>query len=266
MTRTAASGEIDCLDVGGFGTVIITRAVTLYCSGVGSGGGGILSGSGSAITVNAGASDVVVIDGLDIDGFGSTGTAGITFVSGGSLIVRNTVIRNFARAGIEFSPAADASLTVDNTTITNVGHFGGYAAVNIAPTSAAVVRASVSRSQFSNNAFGVVAEGNKTTGSVFLGVRDTNITNTTGRGVYVINSGTALFAAISLDGVMVSGSMDCGLFANGTHARILVNNSSIIDNVGGLVPVLGGTIISFGNNRVSTNGNDGAFTGTTTIR
>src|SRR4051812_5564001 len=49
--KTAASGEIDCLDPGGFGVVTITKAITLYCNSVGN--GGVLATSGSAITVNA---------------------------------------------------------------------------------------------------------------------------------------------------------------------------------------------------------------------
>jgi len=124
----------------------------------------------------------------------------------------------------------------------------------------------VSRSQFSNNADGVAALGRSTTGSVFLSLSDTNITNSSGRSVYTSN-GTALFSAISLDGVTVSGGGAEGLFADGVHARILVNNSGVIDNIGGVASIRGGTIVSFGNNRVnSNNGNDGAFTSTTTTR
>lgn len=266
ISKTAASGEINCLDPGGFGTVTITKAITLYCSGLGN--GGVLTASGSGITVNAGASDVVIIDGLDIDGAGASGLLGINFVAGGSLIVRNTVIRNFARSGIEFSPAANATLTVDNTTIINVGNIGGYGGINISPTMAAAVRANVSRSQFSNDGFGVLANGNNTSGSVFVALRDTNITNSGQHGVYTINNGTALFSTISLDGVTVAGSTSYGLFATGVRAGMLVNNSSINNNVsGGVISGSGGVIYSYGNNRLNgNNGNDGTFTGILSTR
>jgi hypothetical protein len=265
ISKTAASGEIDCLDPGGFGAVTITKAITLFCSGLGN--GGVLAASGSGVTVNAGVGDVVVIDGLDIDGAGATGQFGINFIAGNSLIVRNTVIRNFAQAGIEFAPAVSATLTVDHATITNVGYNGGYGAINVQPASAAVVRASVSHSQFSNNSFGVEAFSNTNTGSVFIDVRDTSITNSGNFGVANNNQGTALFSTITLDGVTVSGSGSYGLWSSGPHTRIMVNNSNILDNLGGgVVPFLGGLIYSYGNNRVDNLGNDGTFSGTKPTR
>ena len=260
ISKTSASGEINCLDPGGFGTVIITKAITLNCNGLGNGGVSAVSGAG--ITINAPGA-VVIIDGLDIDGAGATGVLGINFIAGGSLIVRNTVIRNFSHSGIEFSPAASATLTVDNTSIINVGNVGGYGAINIAPTSAAAVRANVSRSQFSNDGYGVLADGTNTTGSVFVALRDTSITNSGQIGVYTTSNGTALFSTISLDGVTVAGSVNYGLLATGTRAGMLVNNSSINNNLsGGLAPTSGGVIYSYGNNRLNgNNGNDGTFTG-----
>jgi hypothetical protein len=263
ISKTAASGEIDCLDPGGFGVVTITKAITLFCSGLGN-GGILAAGPSSGITINAGASDVVIIDGLDIDGAGSTGQFGINFIAGNSLIVRNTVIRNFSQSGIEFSPAVSATLTVDNTTIINVGYNGGFGAITVHPTSAAAVRASVSRSQFSNDSFGVLAFALNTTGSISIDLRDTNITNSGVMGIDSSTNGTALFSTISLDGVTVTGSGLYGLFASGAHSRISVNNSNINNNIrAGVYPFLGGVIYSYGNNRVeNNNGNDGAFTGT----
>jgi hypothetical protein len=62
LSKTAAGGEIDCLDSGGFGTVTIDRSLTIDCTGV---GGSILAvGGTSAITVNAGPNDRVVLRNL----------------------------------------------------------------------------------------------------------------------------------------------------------------------------------------------------------
>src|SRR5215469_13177059 len=33
ISKTAAGGEIDCLDPGGFGTVTVTKSITLDCGG-----------------------------------------------------------------------------------------------------------------------------------------------------------------------------------------------------------------------------------------
>src|SRR5215218_8955642 len=51
ISKTAAGGEINCLDPGGFGGVTITKSLTISCEGVT--GGTLVSGT-NAIVVNAG--------------------------------------------------------------------------------------------------------------------------------------------------------------------------------------------------------------------
>src|SRR6202163_404687 len=48
ISKTAAQGEINCLDPGGFGTVTITKSITLDCD---SGAGGILASGTFGITI-----------------------------------------------------------------------------------------------------------------------------------------------------------------------------------------------------------------------
>src|SRR5450631_4581234 len=55
ISKTAAGGEINCLDPGGFGTVTITKAMTLNCKDVGI--GSILAAGVPGITINAGVND-----------------------------------------------------------------------------------------------------------------------------------------------------------------------------------------------------------------
>src|SRR4029077_9181497 len=78
ISKTAAGGEIDVLDPGGFGAGTITKGITIegtpFLAGV------LVSGT-NGIVVSAGATDRVVIRGLDIDGLG-TGLQGIRFTSG----------------------------------------------------------------------------------------------------------------------------------------------------------------------------------------
>src|ERR1700731_2996943 len=52
ISKTAAAGEIDCLDPGGFGAVTITKAITILCAPV-SNGGVLVSGT-NGINVAAG--------------------------------------------------------------------------------------------------------------------------------------------------------------------------------------------------------------------
>src|SRR5580700_9926459 len=56
ISKTAPSGEIDCLDPGGFGAVTITKAITLNCSAT---LGSILVAGTNGITIAAGATDIV---------------------------------------------------------------------------------------------------------------------------------------------------------------------------------------------------------------
>jgi hypothetical protein len=94
ISRTAAGGEISVLDSGGFGAVTITKSVSIVSEGS---EGGILASGTNGIVINAGATDVVSIRGLVIEGAG-TGLNGIRVLRAGSVYVSNTVIRGF-RAG-----------------------------------------------------------------------------------------------------------------------------------------------------------------------
>src|SRR6202162_5255801 len=69
ISKTAAGGEIDALDPGGFGTVTITKSITL------DGGGGqvasILASPGvNGVNVSAQATDVIILRNLRINGAG----------------------------------------------------------------------------------------------------------------------------------------------------------------------------------------------------
>src|SRR5438105_772821 len=73
ISKTAAGGEINCLDPGGFGGVTITKSITIKCHYT---EGGVLVSGTNAIVVNAAATDKVVLRGLDINGLG-TGLNGV---------------------------------------------------------------------------------------------------------------------------------------------------------------------------------------------
>src|SRR5215468_9907958 len=86
ISKTAAGGEIDALDPAGYGAVTITKAITI------DGGGGqvasVLVAGTNGIVVQAGASDVVILRNLRINGI-SSGFNGIRWLSGKALIVEN---------------------------------------------------------------------------------------------------------------------------------------------------------------------------------
>ena len=79
----AAGGEIDVLDPAGYGALTITKAISIQ----GHGFSGITVASGdNGITINAGSTDKVTLNGLLIEG-GGIGLNGIVFNSGASLTV-----------------------------------------------------------------------------------------------------------------------------------------------------------------------------------
>ena len=106
ISKTAAKGEINVLDPGGFGGVTITKSISIEAAGVIA---GVLVSGTNGIVVNAGANDVVVLRGLTFDGIG-TGLAGIKFLAGGTLHVENCTIHGFTQSGIDFAPSVASDL------------------------------------------------------------------------------------------------------------------------------------------------------------
>src|SRR6516164_2603687 len=86
-----AGGEISVLDTGGYGTLIINKAVSIVAVGV-QASIAIPSG-GTGVTINAGSTDKVSLRGLTLDGQGVSAD-GIDFNSGGSLTMDDCVVRN----------------------------------------------------------------------------------------------------------------------------------------------------------------------------
>src|SRR5688572_24603685 len=103
ISKTAAFGEINCIDPGGFGAVTITKSITIDCDAT---LGSILAGGANGINVN-GANVIVTIRNLSING-ALTGLAGINFTNGLALRVENVHILGFttgAATGIRFAPS-----------------------------------------------------------------------------------------------------------------------------------------------------------------
>jgi hypothetical protein len=91
ISQTAASGEIDCLDPGGFGALTITKAITIDCDGT---FGSVLVSGTNGIVVAAGSTDVVALRGIFIDGIGA-GINGIRFLSGKALTLERVTVFGF---------------------------------------------------------------------------------------------------------------------------------------------------------------------------
>lgn len=121
--QTSSGGEIDAKDSAGYGSVVITKAISII--GDGSLAGVLASAGGNAMEINAGASDKIVLRGLTIEGAGASAN-GIVFNSGGSLDVVDCVVRGFvgtapfAGNGLLLKPSTGSpAFTIINS---NVSH------------------------------------------------------------------------------------------------------------------------------------------------
>jgi hypothetical protein len=110
LAATSSNGEVIVLDSAGYGAVTIAKAVSIIApAGVYA---GISVSSGNGVTVNAGASDKVVLRGLTINGQG--GSNGIAFLQGAELNIEDCAIANLGTDGLVVS-AANSSVIVKNS-------------------------------------------------------------------------------------------------------------------------------------------------------
>lgn len=118
ISKTMAGGEINVLDPGGFGAVTITKSIQIRSEFE----AGVLVSGTNGIVVTVGATDKVLLEGLDIEGLG-TGLDGVKMIGTGKLFIRKCSIRNFKINGVNVAGTANARVFVEESVITgnNVG-------------------------------------------------------------------------------------------------------------------------------------------------
>ena len=127
ISKTAAGGIINCIDPGGYGTVTITKSITIDCTGT---LGSILASGLNGVTVNTAGVTVVLRD-LDINGAGTTlGLIGVNATAGTKVAVSNVRIANFSTAGIKCNVAAAPALNLSVLESELVQNFHGVDLVN----------------------------------------------------------------------------------------------------------------------------------------
>ncbi|WP_216844723.1 hypothetical protein [Rhodanobacter sp. L36] len=113
ISKTAAAGEIDALDSGGFGALTITKSITIDG---GSNLAGVLVGGTNGININAAATDRVTLRGLTFDGAG-TGIDGVQIIAAGNVVIEHCTFQGFTRNNIALSITSAGYLMVKDTTI-----------------------------------------------------------------------------------------------------------------------------------------------------
>ena len=266
ISKTAAGGEINCLDPGGFGAVTITKSMTISCPYT---EGGALAG-GNGITINDGATAtpntaVVYLRGLDIFGVNPPSN-GVRFVAGAALHIEDSVIRRFNAAnsaGVSFAPAATAELFISNTMIADNGNGATGGGVIVKPGAGGSGRVVLSNVRVVNNAnVGVLIDmTGVTAGSGVLGIIDNSTVTGNGTGIRVLVPAGNLGSTLKITNSTVAMNSATGISGDGTSATIRVGNTSITGNVTGVGSANGSGIRSYGDNRNDGNtSSDGTFT------
>ncbi|MBC7931041.1 MAG: hypothetical protein H7Z38_10820 [Rubrivivax sp.] len=246
ISKTATGGEISVLDPGGYGTLTITKAITVD-GGTGAGWGSTLFSSVNGFIVNITTNlttDKVILRNLSINGAGTTlGVDGVRFLDGEQLTLENVSIFNFSGDGVEVNSTQACRVFMKNVAISNGG---------------------------------VGIKSNSTASAVVMSLEDVRIDGMTSHGIQAINN-TAIYAkdvrssrngvgnitgdafraegnsSINCDGCTAFGNVFTAYNAVGVSANIRINDSSAFNNTTGLA----GNVRSTGNNRFAANGSNG---------
>ena len=264
ISKTAAGGEINVLDPGGFGGVTITKSITILADGDVA---GVLVSGTNGILINAAATDVVVLKGLDFEGVG-TGLAGVKFLNGGALHIYNCIIRDFRGGspngwGVLFTPATAGELYISDTIISNNGSGGNGGGVRIAPTGTGNANVTINNSNIDNNDKGIVADGSTSTTAMNITIQDSVVHGNGGHGILAITPGGGSRIQVNLDRTSVTGNLGSGARADGAaasgagSATIRIGSSVISSNVQGVSAANAGVLQSYKNNSIAGNVTDG---------
>jgi hypothetical protein len=256
ISKTAPGGEIDALDPGGFGALTITKSITL------DGGGGqvasVLVAGTNGIVVAAGATDVVIIRNMRLDGLlgngsnsANAGINGIRWISGKFLHIENCSIFGFSSNGIDIEKTdgvTGAMAFISNTVLANNAGTGLFTR-NTSPVVAITVSNSISK----NSQFGIAAQDFS-----HVSIFNSEIAGNTSIGVQaLINTSGAPTVDVFNSAIMHNG---LGLFT-GPSTVANISGVAFFDNSTGIVA--SGTVNSAKNN---TNTGTGTPNGTITLQ
>ena len=240
ISKTATHGEINALDDAGFGTVTITKSITLEGGGH---IGGILASGVSGIIINitaVGEAGLVNIRNLDINGF-ATGTFGIRILSAQRVAVDNCVIFGFrstlggsnGRGISDERTSTNPMLFVTNCDVRN--NIGGIVA---APAVAGSIRLVIENTRVQ----GQTSQGVFANNGSKVSIKNSNLSGNAADGVHVESSAEAMVVSTLI-------SNNLGVGANNVSGTLSLADTTIVNNANGVA----GTITSFGNNNVRNN-------------
>lgn len=248
ISKTAACGEINALDPGGFGAVTITKSITLDGTGTMA---SILASLVNGITINAAATDVITIRGISINGF-CNGLSGINLLQAAKVNIEDCVIFRMGGNGITSTDSNGLKLNIKNTVIRDNGGDG----INVLAAAAAPARVSLQNVSLVGNVNGIRARSGATVTAF-----DSTFSGNSAAGVFADNTVAASFAVVRVQRSQISGNatgVQSGS-AGGVSASVVEISQNLINfNTGNGVSVqAGGSVETFTNNDIQGNGTNG---------
>lgn len=256
ISKTAAGGEINCMDSGGFGAVTITKSITIDGGGTHA---SVLNAGVHGIVID-GADVVVTLRNLSIQGAGR-GLGGIRLLKGAVLNVEKCVIAGQAALGIEIAPSQNAKVFIKDTIIRGSDNNKDGGGIVIAPQSKCEVTAVLDNVRLEGNLYGLLARDRVT-----AIVRNSTVTGSVTDGFVAMGDTDSV--SLNLENCLAAGNGGIGIRNVGKteHVVIVLSNVTVLQNTGGLDAADHGRILSFGNNRIAGNNVDGSPTATLPLR
>jgi hypothetical protein len=257
VLNKGAVSQINCLTSGNYGAFTITASITIDC---GTGNiGNVIVNTGDAITIDASSAATIVLRHLNLDG-GMTNSAanGITTVGfpGGTLIVEDCTVHGFpSGSGILFSPSAGRGLLQ----VSDSGMSGNSQGITVGTASGVIASVSLSGIELSANQYGLLMIGS----GIVAGTMRNSVVTASGQ-TGVLADASQVFFTVEESSIIAN--LVSGIAADTAGSIVNVGASTIGANGTGVNATHGASIVSFGNNRMSTNGSNGSFTSTAGLR
>ena len=243
MAVTTPGGEIVAENSGGYGPFTISQAVTVVSA---PGAYAAITSASNGIDVAAGASDRVVLRGLNINLTGAS-SIGINATAYGSLFIEGCTVTG-GHDGIDLVPSALSPAMLTDSAVRGASNFG-----YLVQGHATLVRCRAEKNVQSGL---VVNPGGGAVDGMVSAVDFVAVAN--GSGAVASNSATGHTLELNMDRALASNNPSYGIYANasgGGLVNVRVSNSTVTNNgVNGFAQVGTAYFGSMNNNLVAGNG------------
>jgi hypothetical protein len=252
ISKTADGGEIDCLDPGGFGTITITKSITIDGQGT---MGSILAAGTTGVNANdslsgAPMTKIMRIRNLSING-ATTGVNGVNYTSAKAVYIENCVIFGFkGGAGLTQGNGVRVSLTADGgqlfirDTIINDNRTDGVQS----NTTSGSVRVICDNVRSDRNTTGFHSINNTS-----FHIVNSSASSNTGQGIQIEGAGSAA----NIDHTTSQSNAGSGVFAGAGASTVRISDCTLVNNFFAGVNISGGTVFTYGDNKIRGNGAGG---------